>query len=222
LQLTVANNLSRQLDEISPEKILEIGCGTGLLSKLLLQRYPTCQLLVTDISQNMLAVTRNQLKVPNVQFKQMDAENLLLENLKFDLIISNMVLHWFSDIINSINKITNVLTSSGKLLFSLMGENSFYEWKQICKTEGLKIGVQNFPAIQDLRQHLPNFKFQSQTILKTYSSIYEFFKTLKLLGVATPNSEYLPMKFIEFKKILKKYNEKFPVTYEIIYGECTL
>ena len=56
VQAYIASELTRKLQEISPKTILEIGCGTGNLSKLLLDRYHPDSLVLNDISEKMIAI----------------------------------------------------------------------------------------------------------------------------------------------------------------------
>lgn len=54
LQARVAERLAEKLLGISAETILEIGCGTGLLTEHLLKLFPRSDFLLTDISSSML------------------------------------------------------------------------------------------------------------------------------------------------------------------------
>src|SRR3990167_10355726 len=132
MQSEIATRLVSRLSTLSPQSILEIGCGTGLLSDHLLALFPKTPLFLTDISPAMIAHCRQRfLNQSHIQFICQDGEKLMTQSI-FDLIISNMTFHWFSDIQKSVTQLLNQLTPDGKFIFTLLGENSFHEWRAIC------------------------------------------------------------------------------------------
>jgi trans-aconitate 2-methyltransferase len=74
------------------EKILDLGCGDGVLTAQLAARVPQGSVLGIDSSQSMID-TAQQHKLPNLVFQLKDIDNLDYEN-EFDLIFSNATLHW--------------------------------------------------------------------------------------------------------------------------------
>jgi tRNA (cmo5U34)-methyltransferase len=76
----------------SPE-ILDIGAGTGLLSALLLEKYPSASLTLLDISENMLAVARKRFSgYKNVVFRTGDYSRVDLGG-PYDLVCSALSIH---------------------------------------------------------------------------------------------------------------------------------
>ncbi len=74
------------------QKILDVGTGTGLISVSISKRLAgNCQILGIDITDAMLAKTKNNIKMKsldNVIFlKKASAENLPVENGFFDLVV---------------------------------------------------------------------------------------------------------------------------------------
>ena len=55
LQADIAEKLARLLPELERPKILEIGCGTGFLTRRLFERYPHGDFLITDLAPEMVA-----------------------------------------------------------------------------------------------------------------------------------------------------------------------
>ena len=91
----------RCLPETAGE-ILELGCGTGSLTTLLVRRYPEGQITAVDGSPEMIEQTRLRLgssAVPNnqVTFVASLFEDLTVEKEAYDLIASNMSLHHIAD-----------------------------------------------------------------------------------------------------------------------------
>ena len=77
---------------VSPA-ILDIGAGTGLLSALLLEKYPAATLTLLDISDRMLAVARERFRdYPSVRFCSGDYSRVDLGG-PYDLVCSALSIH---------------------------------------------------------------------------------------------------------------------------------
>ena len=84
---------------ISPDNnpaILDIGAGTGLMSALVLEKFPGASLTLLDISENMLAVARQR-------FSQRDNIGYVVSDYRrsplggpYDLVISALSIHHLS------------------------------------------------------------------------------------------------------------------------------
>lgn len=97
----------------SVKEILDIGCGTGTIDILMAQKsYNVCGI---DNSPEMISVARNKNKESNtmVQFKTMDALEILKLNRNFDLVMA------MSDVVNHIlerNKLVDIFKSANQVL----------------------------------------------------------------------------------------------------------
>ena len=80
----------------SPEQnpaILDIGAGTGLLSALMLQKFPGATLTLLDISENMLAVARQRFAgLKNIRYIANDYSGGELEG-PYDIVCSALSIH---------------------------------------------------------------------------------------------------------------------------------
>lgn len=73
--------------------ILDIGAGTGLLSALLLQKYPKGRFTLLDISEKMLGVARNRFAGnPNIRFVVADYSREELPG-SYDIVCSALSIH---------------------------------------------------------------------------------------------------------------------------------
>ena len=74
-------------------RILDLGCGTGNLSKRLIRAFPFSRITCVDMAENMLAMARLKLKTNrNVSFWQGDIREFGFKQ-KYDVIVASMVLH---------------------------------------------------------------------------------------------------------------------------------
>ncbi|HEY8497387.1 MAG TPA: class I SAM-dependent methyltransferase [Limnochordales bacterium] len=77
------------LDPKPGERILDLGCGDGVLTKRLLEL--GCDVLGVDASPSMVAAARSR----GVPALQMDGHTLAFEK-EFDAVFSNAALHWMT------------------------------------------------------------------------------------------------------------------------------
>lgn len=141
------------------QAILDLGCGTGVLT---VQLADLCHKVVgVDSSQSMLEKAKQQFS--NIEFMVCDALTLPFEN-EFDVVFSNAVFHWISDhdaLLKSINK---VLKPQGLLIceFGASGniaaiENAFIK---TCNSLGYDYKSKfNFPAVEDFGKLLESNDF---------------------------------------------------------------
>jgi malonyl-CoA O-methyltransferase len=126
-------------------QILEIGCGTGFLTKLLAEEYPQAMILATDIAPEMIGVAKAKLaQWQNVVYSVADGENLVIPaGNAYDLITSNMVFQWFNDYLLPFSRYYQSLNNAGCLIFSTLGEGTFSELYSCLRQTYAKKGNEN-------------------------------------------------------------------------------
>ena len=133
--------------------VLDLGCGTGILSRELLA-WGAKRVWGVDPSERMLALARRE--VPEVTFAPGTAEAIPHDDATFDLVASSLVLHYVRDLAPAFAEVRRVLRPGGHFVFSMhhpLGEvlsrdaneparviaepyfhNDEYRW-QMCKTD---------------------------------------------------------------------------------------
>ncbi len=107
----------RLLNPQHEEIILDLGCGTGDLTK---QIADAChQVVGLDSSEEM--VLKAKQKHPEVAFVQADARNFQL-NTTFDAVFSNATLHWIPDAESVIKSIGQHLKIGGRFVAEFGGK----------------------------------------------------------------------------------------------------
>jgi ubiquinone/menaquinone biosynthesis C-methylase UbiE len=75
-------------------RILEVGAGTGVMSRFLALAFPKAEIVVTDLSRPYLKAARKRMEgFSNVDFLQGDAANLPFEAGQFDAVVSVFLFH---------------------------------------------------------------------------------------------------------------------------------
>lgn len=141
------------------QAILDLGCGTGILT---VQLAELCNKVIgVDSSQSMIDKAKEQFG--NIEFMVCDALALPFEN-EFDVVFSNAVFHWISDHDALLINIHKVLKPQGLLVceFGANGniatiENAF---EKACNSLGYDYEPKfNFPTVENFGKLLENNGF---------------------------------------------------------------
>ncbi len=203
--------------QIPAGPILEIGCGTGLITQKLIHHFPDRPLEITDISESMLEICQRNVpvapdRVPSLSFRQMDGENLI-EATNYAAIVSGFVVQWFEHPVESLQKIIATLKPGGILLVSFPTQDSFPEWKQICQQIGLPFTANALPDPEFLSAQLSqgsvNCTWHRKNVQTTYSQAIEFFKSLKLIGAGLSRSQQR-LSAQQMRQLIRYWNQRNP------------
>ena len=102
------------LNSQSNLKWLEIGCGTGALTKALAEKCSPSYLLAIDKSENYLKKAKENVNLNNVHFLNADLNSYAL-NEEFDHITSGLVLNFVPQIKELLRHLMNNLKSGGHM-----------------------------------------------------------------------------------------------------------
>lgn len=102
------------------DNILEIGCGTGLLTAIIHDKVGESRFHAIDCSNQMIAESKlrwnNDYRLWGVGFQQMDAHNLQFEDNRYDVVFGNYVLMYL-DLPIALKEIRRVLEYGGRVGF---------------------------------------------------------------------------------------------------------
>jgi len=95
------------------KKVLDFGCGTGLVSLELDAK----EILGVDLSCEMVKIFNKKAQILGINAKAIceDVKNI---NDKFDTIVSNMVFHHIENVNEMLKLLTQKLNKSGKIIIS--------------------------------------------------------------------------------------------------------
>ncbi len=101
--------------------ILDVGCGTGALIKKISNRISKKgRIIGIDISREPLSIANSQTQFSNVDFVEMDAENIYF-NIKFSKVISQFVVMFFTDPVKTLTSIRKLMTKNGFFVLGVHG-----------------------------------------------------------------------------------------------------
>jgi ubiquinone/menaquinone biosynthesis C-methylase UbiE len=94
--------------------VLEIGCGTGLFTRLVYQK-TKAKITATDLSEDLLEEARE--KFPEGHFLRDDAMNMQFADASFDVVFGSSILHHLS-LPQAAREIYRVLKPGGRMVFA--------------------------------------------------------------------------------------------------------
>jgi malonyl-CoA O-methyltransferase len=213
LQRAVADRLARHLPALERPRVLELGCGTGLLSRHLVERYPNGSFVLTDVAPAMIAECRRNLAPSgdtHISFEVMDAGEAG-GHADLDLIVSSMTLHWLDDPAGSVARLRQFLSPSGVMLYATLGPDSFAEWRAVLASEGLPSGLADISP-------LPGVVEEERLVPDT--DTLSFLRRMKAVGGLTPREGYTPLSPGALRRAVRATDAKFGgrITWHIVYG----
>ncbi len=110
--------------ELNGKKVLEIGCGAGLVASHLVMA--GSNLHAIDLTEKAVKITKKRFEVfgLNGTIQQMDAEELEFDRDTFDRVVSWGVIHHSGNLKGIINQIYRVLKPGGKVYLMVYNKNS--------------------------------------------------------------------------------------------------
>jgi len=215
------------------DKILEIGCGAGLLTKQILKDFNFSEFFVNDMSEDSLNYVKSfQIFTPHpasshllpqgakgqLKLRCGDCENIKLPT-DLDLVISNATFQWVEDFPSLLNKIHSSLKSQGILAFTTFGEQNFHQIKTIT---GKSLNYYNQKKIENMLSKSFKIIYSNSEIINVeFDSAYEILKHLKLCGVnALEQTKWTKKDLNDFEGKYNNFitsNGKLPLTYQPMY-----
>jgi malonyl-CoA O-methyltransferase len=218
VQAEVARRLAARLGG-APRRILEIGCGTGLLSAHLLAKFPDAQIILTDISAPMLDQARRRLGAGQ-QYFVMDGQWPDVSLGVFDLIVSSLAFQWFDDLPGALARLGNMLAPGGVLAFATLGSESFAAWRHAHEALGLRCGLRDYVSAETMPWPAGfSPRLEVAMIEELHGDGRAFIRGLKALGASPSPVGHRPLGAGQFRTLLAQFSGGFTARYEVLFGE---
>ncbi|AGF47189.1 biotin synthesis protein BioC [Candidatus Kinetoplastibacterium desouzaii TCC079E] len=248
-QFLYANIATKMIDNlkfvhINPETILDVGCGSGDNSDLLKSLYKKSYYIGLDNCETLLQESKKKLKkyhcffnkllnkknIP--KFIQSDMASSGLETEYFDLIWSNLALHWHPQPQKVFLEWYRLLKNNGLLMFSCFGPNTIKEVRLALQDANLETKTLEFIDMHDYGDMLVEYGFTNpvmnqETLNIFYKTPQELIKDIYCIG-GNPSlgrksnltsKEWLKKLYDALEKQKNEFNN-LKLTIEIIYGHA--
>lgn len=187
--------------KINPQRILDLGCGTGYCTAQLRKLFPQAHIIGLDIAFDM---TKFASKNSDLAYCCGDAEYLPFQDKSFDLIFSNCCFPYSNNLMQNFAEIQNVLRTDGLLLFSTYGPDTLQE-----------LGLNNqWPDMHIIGDQLIQHKFINPVVDNDCLNFN--YKTLETLLNDLQQTGAFAIDFFAIENL----QQEFSITVEVVYGQA--
>lgn len=224
----------RFFDEISlkgNEIVLDIGCGTGVLTNVITKRVPDGKVIGIDSSKNMISFAKGHYSQPNLKFILMQAEELNFP-FAFDVIVSSFCVQWIKNKQVFFKKIASYLKQDGsahiimpfrhqdisKIRSKLMVEAKWSQYFNIKDAQELLVFENKYKSYVE-ESGLDNLNYQTEDVITIFENIEKFKVFLKNV---TSYLDCLPTESLQdefMQDVIDLYLQKHPSSPD---GSCTV
>ncbi len=153
LQAEVADELLDRLAgvRISPERIVDLGCGTGYAADRLQRMYRRAEVIGLDFAPSMArrARTRGRPWRRPVAVCA-DARRTPLPDHSVDVVFSNLTLQWIGDLAAYFGEVRRLLRPGGVLMFSTFGPDTLSELRAAWAQVDSEVHINTFLDMHDI------------------------------------------------------------------------
>jgi malonyl-CoA O-methyltransferase len=238
LQAEVQRRLLDRLDylRVSPEMILDLGCGTGQAIAALNRRYRSAKVIGLDLAEAMLKEARKHYRM--LERKRLvngDFELLPFIENSFDMVFSSLALQWSNDLRGTFTELKRVGKPEGVVMFTTLGTNSLrelrYSWASVDKSPR----VHQFLDMHDIGDAMLSAGLlqpvvDMEEIVLTYHEFGDLMRDIKGIGASNADKSrsrglMTPSKLNRLRDAYKEqaFDEVsgcYRATYEVVYGHA--
>lgn len=215
LQRTSSDRLFRSLCDREDSdfiRILEIGCGTGYLTRKLIKKYPNSQIHALDISAKMLEESQLD-SFPQVQTVLADAENYSSDE-SYDLIISNLSFQWFNEQIKTIQKYKKMLVANGRLYINTLMDGSYQDFIRAFEDNNISYPGLRYLKKSEFQKDLNQSDSLSEyNISESFPNTQAFLKRLHAIGAKNSSS----LNAAQLRQIIRTHDSFFTAEIQVQY-----
>lgn len=218
VQLEVAGKLMPMIPAgASMKRILEVGCGTGVLTRFLLQQSPGAAIDAIDTAPRMIERARRHFGAePRMSWKVADAGSFRSAQL-YSLIVSNCSLHWMDPFAEGLAHVVSLLDRGAPFVFSIMLHGTLGELRDArLRVAPAKPPLGRLPTMDEVVRVLESggcevTEAREETEVETYPSAYDFLRAIHELGLTggAVSRSHLPLSRIELSQLLLDYEEHY-------------
>ncbi len=134
------NQIYREIGLKNARRILEVGCGTGIISKELREKTSA---QITAIDRDRLLIAHAQENIDEVEFYRMSVEELSFRDETFDVVICNYFFLWLDEPFKALIEMIRVCKVGGYVV--ALGEPDYGGWLEYPE---LELGKKHYSSLK--------------------------------------------------------------------------
>ncbi|MEJ8568157.1 methyltransferase domain-containing protein [Elongatibacter sediminis] len=207
-----------------PERILDLGCGTGYGAEALKRRYRKAEVVAVDFSPAMCERTRVRSRMLRpLRLVCGDFHALPLASRTMDLIFANLGFQWSGDLPALFNGLRRVIRPGGLLLFSCLGPVSLRELRQALPRAGYTDAMRSFPDMHDIGDALVAAGFDepvmdAEVLTLEYRTFDALLQDLRATAAHTHVASWESIEPAKLQSGWPVHGQSFTQSWEIVYG----
>ena len=233
LQARVAAELLERLAVFAfdPRVVLDLGAGTGRVTRELKRRYRRALVLALDLAPGMLREARRHQQWWR-RFERVcaDALRLPLADASVDVVFSSLMLQWCEPLDAALAECRRVLKPDGFLAFSTLGPDTLHELRDAWASADGYNHVNHFVDVHEVgdalvRAGLLEPVLDVDRVEVSYPDVLSLMRDLKAIGAhnVTAGRPRALVGRARLKRVQDAYeafrrDDRLPATYEVIYG----
>ena len=195
------------------DRILELGCGTGRLTKKLRSRFADSKVTAVDLSDAMVRQARINLQdCEDIDWIVADVCDFTAERL-FPMVVSSSALHWISPIDRALDVIDRSVEPSGPIVLAIMLHDTLGELHdarlRIAPHKPPQSRLPTMPEVLDASQRLGwRTLYQSESLLRVnYDSSRDLLAAIHQQGLTggSVSRSHTPLTRGELSSLMKDY-----------------
>jgi ubiquinone/menaquinone biosynthesis C-methylase UbiE len=108
-----------RLAGLQPERILDLGCGTGLLTERLSESFPDALVVGVDLSDGMIGKAADRLVDDHTSgFVRADAQHVPIATDSFDVVTCTESFHWYADQAAAAAELARLIRPGGRVMIA--------------------------------------------------------------------------------------------------------
>jgi malonyl-CoA O-methyltransferase len=214
-----------------PRVVLDLGAGTGRVTRELKRRYPRALVIALDLAPGMLREARRHQPLWR-RFARVcgDALRLPLADASVDLVFSSLMLQWCEPLGAAFAEVRRVLGPQGFFAFSTLGPDTLHELRHAWTQADGYNHVNGFVDMHDVGDALVHAGLVEpvldvERLVLNYADALALMRDLKTIGARNatagrPRSLAGRARLTRVQDAYETFRRagQLPATYEVIYG----
>jgi SAM-dependent methyltransferase len=131
------------------DSILDVGCGTGSLTRVLLASADVKSIVGIDLAEIYLESARQTIRDPRVDFKTGDASSLPFADKSFDRAFAMLVLHFVPDAKKAVREMRRVVRPGGVVAATVWDSLGGMPAQRLFWDAAATLGIANGKVLRD-------------------------------------------------------------------------